>query len=158
MARRLWRESAMQRSQRLMVKRGLRSFSAAGFTKSYANVAANRCAWECKATFDCWAVSRRSPSNQLPERNRYMKAFSHGRGSDEGDDQFKRDARFCGETKWNATWSLSVWRWMASPRFYPTTAYCNTAVHGGLVTSNGFCVWDGHRVRKTMMFGRTYHL
>ncbi|MBW3694733.1 glycosyltransferase [Vibrio sp. T187] len=39
--------------------------------------------------------------NQLPERNRYMKGIFSWPGFRQTTVQFKRDARFCGETKWN---------------------------------------------------------
>ncbi|MGF1753865.1 glycosyltransferase family 2 protein [Vibrio makurazakiensis] len=39
--------------------------------------------------------------NQLPERNRYMKGIFSWPGFKQTTVQFKRDARFCGETKWN---------------------------------------------------------
>lgn len=39
--------------------------------------------------------------NQLPERNRYMKGLFSWPGYKQAIVQFDRDARFCGETKWN---------------------------------------------------------
>ncbi|OAJ95868.1 glycosyltransferase family 2 protein [Vibrio bivalvicida] len=39
--------------------------------------------------------------NRLPERNRYMKGIFAWPGFKQATIQFKRDARFCGETKWN---------------------------------------------------------
>jgi len=39
--------------------------------------------------------------NQLPERNRYMKGIFSWPGFKQTTVRFKRDARFCGETKWN---------------------------------------------------------
>lgn len=39
--------------------------------------------------------------NKLPERNRYMKGIFAWPGFKQTTIQFKRDARFCGETKWN---------------------------------------------------------
>lgn len=39
--------------------------------------------------------------NQLPERNRYMKGIFAWPGFKQSTLPFQRDARFCGETKWN---------------------------------------------------------
>lgn len=39
--------------------------------------------------------------NQLPERNRYMKGIFSWPGFRQATIQFQRDARFCGDTKWN---------------------------------------------------------
>lgn len=39
--------------------------------------------------------------NRLPERNRYMKGIFAWPGYRQATIQFQRDARFCGETKWN---------------------------------------------------------
>lgn len=39
--------------------------------------------------------------NRLPERNRYMKGIFAWPGFNQVTMQFQRDARFCGETKWN---------------------------------------------------------
>ncbi|TFH92827.1 glycosyltransferase family 2 protein [Vibrio ouci] len=39
--------------------------------------------------------------NALPERNRYMKGIFAWPGFKQATIQFQRDARFCGETKWN---------------------------------------------------------
>lgn len=39
--------------------------------------------------------------NQMPERNRYMKGIFSWPGFKQHTLQFDRDARFCGETKWN---------------------------------------------------------
>lgn len=39
--------------------------------------------------------------NQLPERNRYMKGIFSWPGFKQTSISFQRDARFCGETKWN---------------------------------------------------------
>ncbi|WP_394127325.1 glycosyltransferase family 2 protein [Vibrio hepatarius] len=39
--------------------------------------------------------------NALPERNRYMKGIFAWPGFKQATLQFQRDARFCGETKWN---------------------------------------------------------
>ena len=39
--------------------------------------------------------------NELPERNRYMKGIFAWPGYKQTIIQFERDARFCGETKWN---------------------------------------------------------
>ncbi|MCC4820500.1 glycosyltransferase family 2 protein, partial [Vibrio lentus] len=77
-----------------------KKFSAASFYKVM-NVAAKIDVPENVGDFRLLSREVVDHINQLPERNRYMKGIFSWPGFRQATLQFKRDARFCGETKWN---------------------------------------------------------
>ncbi len=98
-----WREGYdvvnMQRSQR-DGETWFKKFSAASFYRVM-NAAAKIDVPENVGDFRLLSREVVDHINQLPERNRYMKGIFSWPGFKQTTVQFKRDARFCGETKWN---------------------------------------------------------
>jgi len=88
--------------------------------------------------------------NQLPERNRYMKGIFSWPGFRQTTIQFNRDARFCGETKWN--YLKLVGLAMDGITSFSIRPLRIASVVGGLVALSAF-VYGMFIVFKTMMFG-----
>jgi len=88
--------------------------------------------------------------NQLPERNRYMKGIFSWPGFRQATIQFNRDARFCGETKWNYLKLIGL-AMDGITSFSIRPLRIATAV-GGLVALSAF-IYGMVIVFKTMMFG-----
>ncbi|RTZ15666.1 glycosyltransferase [Vibrio aquaticus] len=88
--------------------------------------------------------------NRLPERNRYMKGIFAWPGFRQATIQFQRDARFCGETKWNyfKLIGLAV-DGITSFSIRPLRI---ATVLGGLIAFAAF-VYGVIIVSKTLMFG-----
>lgn len=98
-----WREGYdvvnMQRNERLG-ESWFKRFSAACFYKLL-NSAAKLDVPENVGDFRLLSHEVIDHINQLPERNRYMKGIFSWPGFKQATLTFQRDARFCGETKWN---------------------------------------------------------
>jgi len=98
-----WREGYdivnMQRSDRLGESR-FKRFSAACFYKLLNHIA-NLNVPENVGDFRLLNRDVVEHINQLPERNRYMKGLFSWPGYKQTTIQFRRDARYCGDSKWN---------------------------------------------------------
>jgi glycosyltransferase involved in cell wall biosynthesis len=98
-----WREGNdvvnMQRSDRLG-ESWFKRFSAACFYKLLNSIAKLEVP-ENVGDFRLLSREVVNHINQLPERNRYMKGLFSWPGFRQTTMTFQRDARFCGETKWN---------------------------------------------------------
>ncbi|WP_060982394.1 glycosyltransferase family 2 protein [Vibrio splendidus] len=147
-----WREGYdvvnMQRSQR-DGETWFKKFSAACFYKVM-NVAAKIDVPENVGDFRLLSREVVDHINQLPERNRYMKGIFSWPGFRQATIQFKRDARFCGETKWNYLKLIGL-AMDGITSFSIRPLRIATAV-GGLVAVTAF-VYGVFIVFKTMMFG-----
>ncbi|MCY9863606.1 glycosyltransferase family 2 protein [Vibrio coralliirubri] len=147
-----WREGYdvvnMQRSQR-DGETWFKKFSAASFYKVM-SVAAKIDVPENVGDFRLLSREVVDHINQLPERNRYMKGIFSWPGFRQATIQFKRDARFCGETKWNYLKLIGL-AMDGITSFSIRPLRIATAV-GGLVALTAF-VYGVFIVFKTMMFG-----
>lgn len=88
--------------------------------------------------------------NRLPERNRYMKGIFAWPGFKQTTITFQRDARFCGETKWNyfKLFGLAV-DGITSFSIRPLRI---ATVLGGLIAASAF-IYGMMIVVKTVLFG-----
>ncbi|NOH79525.1 glycosyltransferase family 2 protein [Vibrio sp. RE86] len=88
--------------------------------------------------------------NRLPERNRYMKGIFAWPGFKQTTITFQRDARFCGETKWNyfKLFGLAV-DGITSFSIRPLRI---ATVLGGLIAASAF-IYGMMIVGKTILFG-----
>lgn len=147
-----WREGYdvvnMQRSQR-DGETWFKKFSAASFYKVM-SVAAKIDVPENVGDFRLLSREVVDHINQLPERNRYMKGIFSWPGFRQATIQFKRDARFCGETKWNYLKLIGL-AMDGITSFSIRPLRIATAV-GGLVALTAF-VYGMVIVFKTLMFG-----
>ncbi|MFA1573747.1 glycosyltransferase family 2 protein [Vibrio cyclitrophicus] len=149
-----WREGYdvvnMQRSQR-DGETWFKKFSAASFYKVM-NAAAKIDVPENVGDFRLLSREIVDHINQLPERNRYMKGIFSWPGFRQATLQFKRDARFCGETKWNYLKLIGL-AMDGITSFSIRPLRLATAL-GGLVALTAF-VYGMVIVFKTMMFGES---
>ncbi|NOI94917.1 MULTISPECIES: glycosyltransferase family 2 protein [Vibrio] len=147
-----WREGYdvvnMQRSQR-DGETWFKKFSAASFYKVM-NAAAKIDVPENVGDFRLLSREVVDHINQLPERNRYMKGIFSWPGFHQATIQFNRDARFCGETKWNYLKLIGL-AMDGITSFSIRPLRIATAV-GGLVALSAF-IYGMVIVFKTMMFG-----
>ncbi|MCF7506694.1 MULTISPECIES: glycosyltransferase family 2 protein [Vibrio] len=147
-----WREGFdvvnMQRSQR-DGETWFKKFSAASFYKVM-NMAAKIDVPENVGDFRLLSREVVDHINQLPERNRYMKGIFSWPGFRQATIQFKRDARFCGETKWN--YLKLVGLAMDGITSFSIRPLRIATVLGGLVALTAF-LYGMVIVFKTMMFG-----
>ncbi|MEZ8057904.1 glycosyltransferase family 2 protein [Vibrio splendidus] len=147
-----WREGYdvvnMQRSQR-DGETWFKKFSAASFYKVM-NVATKIDVPENVGDFRLLSREVVDHINQLPERNRYMKGIFSWPGFRQATLQFKRDARFCGETKWNYLKLIGL-AMDGITSFSIRPLRIATAL-GGLVALTAF-VYGMVIVFKTIMFG-----
>ncbi|CAH6808425.1 Polymyxin resistance protein ArnC, glycosyl transferase [Vibrio chagasii] len=147
-----WREGYdvvnMQRSQR-DGETWFKKFSAASFYKVM-NAAAKIDVPENVGDFRLLSREVVDHINQLPERNRYMKGIFSWPGFRQATIQFNRDARFCGETKWNYLKLIGL-AMDGITSFSIRPLRIATAV-GGLVALSAF-IYGMVIVFKTMMFG-----
>ncbi|MGR5132150.1 glycosyltransferase family 2 protein [Vibrio alfacsensis] len=88
--------------------------------------------------------------NALPERNRYMKGIFSWPGFRQVTVQFERDARFCGETKWNYLKLIGLA--MDGITSFSIRPLRLATVVGGLVALSAF-VYGVFIVMKTIVFG-----
>ncbi|AXY01403.1 glycosyltransferase [Vibrio alfacsensis] len=88
--------------------------------------------------------------NALPERNRYMKGIFSWPGFKQATVQFERDARFCGETKWNYLKLIGLA--MDGITSFSIRPLRLATVVGGLVALSAF-VYGAFIVMKTVVFG-----
>ncbi|MFM2589528.1 glycosyltransferase family 2 protein [Vibrio sp. TBV020] len=88
--------------------------------------------------------------NRLPERNRYMKGIFTWPGFKQTTLQFQRDARYCGETKWNylKLFGLAV-DGITSFSIRPLRI---ATVLGSLIAASAF-IYGMMIIGKTMLFG-----
>ena len=147
-----WREGYdvvnMQRRQR-DGETWFKKFSAASFYKVM-NAAAKIDVPENVGDFRLLSREVVDHINQLPERNRYMKGIFSWPGFRQATIQFNRDARFCGETKWNYLKLIGL-AMVGITSFSIRPLRIATAV-GGLVALSAF-IYGVIIVFKTMMFG-----
>ncbi|CAH6822712.1 glycosyl transferase family 2 [Vibrio sp. HI00D65] len=147
-----WREGYdvvnMQRRQR-DGETWFKKFSAASFYKVM-NAAAKIDVPENVGDFRLLSREVVDHINQLPERNRYMKGIFSWPGFRQATIQFNRDARFCGETKWNYLKLIGL-AMDGITSFSIRPLRIATAV-GGLVALSAF-IYGMVIVFKTMMFG-----
>ena len=147
-----WREGYdvvnMQRRQR-DGETWFKKFSAASFYKVM-NAAAKIDVPENVGDFRLMSREVVDHINQLPERNRYMKGIFSWPGFRQATIQFNRDARFCGETKWNYLKLIGL-AMDGITSFSIRPLRIATAV-GGLVALSAF-IYGVIIVFKTMMFG-----
>lgn len=147
-----WREGYdvvnMQRRQR-DGETWFKKFSAASFYKVM-NAAAKIDVPENVGDFRLLSREVVDHINQLPERNRYMKGIFSWPGFRQATIQFNRDARFCGETKWNYLKLIGL-AMDGITSFSIRPLRIATAV-GGLVALSAF-IYGVIIVFKTMMFG-----
>ncbi|CAH6785191.1 Polymyxin resistance protein ArnC, glycosyl transferase [Vibrio chagasii] len=147
-----WREGYdvvnMQRRQR-DGETWFKKFSAASFYKVM-NAAAKVDVPENVGDFRLLSREVVDHINQLPERNRYMKGIFSWPGFRQATIQFNRDARFCGETKWNYLKLIGL-AMDGITSFSIRPLRIATAV-GGLVALSAF-IYGMVIVFKTMMFG-----
>ncbi|CAH7013609.1 Polymyxin resistance protein ArnC, glycosyl transferase [Vibrio chagasii] len=147
-----WREGYdvvnMQRRQR-DGETWFKKFSAASFYKVM-NAAAKIDVPENVGDFRLLSREVVDHINQLPERNRYMKGIYSWPGFRQATIQFNRDARFCGETKWNYLKLIGL-AMDGITSFSIRPLRIATAV-GGLVALSAF-IYGMVIVFKTMMFG-----
>lgn len=147
-----WREDYdvvnMQRRQR-DGETWFKKFSAASFYKVM-NAAAKIDVPENVGDFRLLSREVVDHINQLPERNRYMKGIFSWPGFRQATIQFNRDARFCGETKWNYLKLIGL-AMDGITSFSIRPLRIATAV-GGLVALSAF-IYGMVIVFKTMMFG-----
>ncbi|EDK28598.1 hypothetical glycosyl transferase [Vibrionales bacterium SWAT-3] len=147
-----WREGYdvvnMQRSRR-DGETWFKKFSAASFYKVM-NAAAKIDVPENVGDFRLLSREVVDHINQLPERNRYMKGIFSWPGFRQATIQFNRDARFCGETKWNYLKLIGL-AMDGITSFSIRPLRIATAV-GGLVALSAF-IYGMVIVFKTMMFG-----
>ena len=147
-----WREGYdvinMQRRQR-DGETWFKKFSAASFYKVM-NAAAKIDVPENVGDFRLMSREVVDHLNQLPERNRYMKGIFSWPGFRQATIQFNRDARFCGETKWNYLKLIGL-AMDGITSFSIRPLRIATAV-GGLVALSAF-IYGVIIVFKTMMFG-----
>ena len=147
-----WREGYdvvnMQRRQR-DGETWFKKFSAASFYKVM-NAAAKIDVPENVGDFRLLSREVVDHINQLPERNRYMKGIFSWPGFRQATIQFNRDARFCGETKWNYLKLIGL-AMDGITSFSIRPLRIATAV-GGWVALSAF-IYGMVIVFKTMMFG-----
>lgn len=88
--------------------------------------------------------------NRLPERNRYMKGIFAWPGYRQATIQFQRDARFCGETKWNYLKLLGLAvDGITSFSIRPL----RIATFLGALIAGGTFVFGTYIITKTVLFG-----
>ncbi|MEC7940259.1 MAG: glycosyltransferase family 2 protein [Pseudomonadota bacterium] len=147
-----WREGYdvvnMQRRQR-DGETWFKKFSAASFYKVM-NAAAKIDVPENVGDFRLLSREVVDHINQLPERNRYMKGIFSWPGFRQATIQFNRDARFCGETKWNYLKLIGL-AMDGITSFSIRPLRIATAV-GGIVALSAF-IYGMVIVFKTLMFG-----
>ncbi|OEE79061.1 glycosyltransferase family 2 protein [Vibrio genomosp. F6] len=88
--------------------------------------------------------------NRLPERNRYMKGIFSWPGFKQSTLQFERDARFCGETKWNYLKLFGLA--MDGITSFSIRPLRIATVLGALIACTAF-VYGSIIVTKTVMYG-----
>ena len=147
-----WREGYdvvnMQRRQR-DGETWFKKFSAASFYKVM-NAAAKIDVPENVGDFRLLSREVVDHINQLPERNRYMKGIFSWPGFRQATIQFNRDARFCGETKWNYLRLIGL-AMDGITSFSIRPLRIATAVGGGVALSA--FIYGMVIVFKTLMFG-----
>lgn len=147
-----WREGYdvvnMQRRQR-DGETWFKKFSAASFYKVM-NAAAKIDVPENVGDFRLLSREVVDHINQLPERNRYMKGIFSWPGFRQATIQFNRDARFCGETKWNYLKLIGL-AMDGITSFSIRPLRIATAVGGGVALSA--FIYGMVIVFKTLMFG-----
>lgn len=88
--------------------------------------------------------------NALPERNRYMKGIFSWPGFKQVTVQFERDARFCGETKWNYLKLIGLA--MDGITSFSIRPLRLATLAGALVAFSAF-IYGAFIVMKTVVFG-----